>query len=307
MVTTPLDLSPHGIDTVWLHPEPRERTLLIAYAHPDDESFGNAGTVARYAAEGVAVHYACGTRGEVGEVTADQLGDYPDIGTLRAHELACASESLGMAAVHFLNYRDSGMTGSPDNPHPQSLLQAPLAEVAGKLVALVRALRPQVVVTFGPYGGYGHPDHIKMHQATLAAFHAAGDAAQYAEQSQHGLAPWSPHKLYYSAFGNRRLMSLAITLMRLGGMDPRHMGKNRDIDFVESAAQATPVTTTLDTGAYADLKLHAWQCHASQVGNMGMIQRLPGPLRRQWMGNESFTRVVPPWDGARGPERDLFA
>jgi mycothiol S-conjugate amidase len=300
-------MSVYDIDTVWLNPAPRERTLLIAYAHPDDESFGNAGTVARYAAEGVAVHYACGTRGEVGEVTAEQLGDFPDIGALRSHELACASESLGMAAVHFLNYRDSGMTGSADNAHPQSLLQAPLAEVAGKLVALTRALRPQVVLTFGPYGGYGHPDHIKMHQATLAAFNAAGDAAQYPEQLLTGLAPWSPRKLYYSAFGNRRLMSFAITLMRLSGRDPRHMGTNRDIDFVESAAQATPVTTTLDTGAYADQKLHAWQCHASQFGNMNMIQRLPAPLRRQWMGNESFTRVVPPWDGARGTERDLFA
>src|SRR5262245_38489541 len=103
-----LDLSPYNIDTLWLNPEPASRTLLVVYAHPDDESFSNAGTLARYAAEGVAVHYACATRGECGGVAPELLDGYADIAALRSAELACAARTLGLAAVHFLGHRHSG-------------------------------------------------------------------------------------------------------------------------------------------------------------------------------------------------------
>jgi LmbE family N-acetylglucosaminyl deacetylase len=300
----PFDSSAYGIDSLWLKPEPAPRSLLIAYPHPDDETFGNAGIVARYAAEGVAVHYACATRGEVGTVTPELLGDYPDAGALRTDELACAARTLNMAGVHFLNYRDSGMQGAPDNQHPGCLVQAPLDAVAGKLVALMRALRPQVVLTFGPYGGYGHPDHIKIHHATHAAFAAAGDPARYPEQIAAGLAPWQPQKLYYSTFSTR-VLKIIVSLSRFFGQDPRRGGRNQDIDFVEALDQATAVTTTVDTGAYEAQKLAAFLCHRSQLDGMG-LSRLPAPVRRMWLGREQFTRVAPPWDGRTAEERDLF-
>src|SRR5205085_11694019 len=134
--------------------------------------------------------YVCATRGECGSVAPELLAGYADIAALRTAELTCAAQALGLAAVHYLGYRDSGMAGAPDNQHPSALAQAPIARVTGQVVALMRALRPQVVLTFGSYGGYGHPDHIAIHRATLAAFTAAGDPARYAEHDAAGLAPW---------------------------------------------------------------------------------------------------------------------
>src|SRR5436190_24344977 len=112
------DLVTYGIESHWLRDGPTRRTLLVVYAHPDDESFGNAGTIARYSAAGVAVHYACATRGECGSVAPELLQGHADIGALRTAELTCAAQALGLAAVHFLGYRDSGMAGMPDNRHP---------------------------------------------------------------------------------------------------------------------------------------------------------------------------------------------
>jgi mycothiol S-conjugate amidase len=303
-VSDPRDLSAFGVESHWLQPVPAARRLLIAYPHPDDESFGNAGTIARYAREGAGVHYACATRGEAGTVKAEYLDGYSDVGALRTAELACAADALGLTGLHFLNYRDSGMQGSADNAHPASLVQAPLAEVAGRLVVLIRTLRPQVVITFAPYGGYGHPDHIKIHHATMAAFEAAGDARSHPEQLAAGLAPWQPQRLYYATFGTR-LLRAGVAILQFIGQDPRRAGTNRDVDFVEAARQATPVTTTIDTSAYIEEKLRAWECHRSQLGGMGLL-RMPNPLRTLWLGREQFTRAIPPWTG--GPtERDLFA
>jgi mycothiol S-conjugate amidase len=300
-----MDFLPYGIDTLWLNQAPTTRTLLVVYAHPDDESFGNAGTLARYAAEGVAVHYACATRGECGGVAPELLEGYADIAALRSAELACAAQALGLAAVHFLGYRDSGMAGSPDNQHPNALVQAAPNHVAGQIVALIRALRPQVVLTFGPYGGYGHPDHIAVHQATRAAFDAAGDETCYPEQLVAGLAAWTPARLYYSTVGVR-LLRVGVAVMRLLGRDPRRAGQNGDIDVQRMVEETTPVTTVVDGGAYLAQKERAWRCHRSQLGGIGRVLEMPGPLRRLWMRDEQFTRVVPAWRG--GPrERDLFA
>ena len=296
----------YAVDSLWLNPAPAARTLLVVYAHPDDESFGNAGTIARYSAAGVAVHYVCATRGECGSVDPALLTEYADIAALRTAELTCAAHALKLAGVHFLGYRDSGMVGTADNDHPDALVQAPLARVTGQVVALIRALRPQVVLTFGPYGGYGHPDHITVHQAARAAFTAAGDAASYHEQLDTGLAPWTPSKLYYPTFGTR-LLKINIALLRLFGRDPSRFGQNSDVDLTLIADQTTPITTSIDSRAYLAQKERAWSCHRSQTGGMDRLRRLPRPLRQRILGVEHFTRVVPAWDGGRMRELDLFA
>src|SRR5689334_4880457 len=118
-------LAQYAIDSLWLSRAPARRTLLVVYAHPDDESFGNAGTIIRYSRAGVAVHYACATRGECGTVAPGLLAGYADIAELRSAELACAAQELGLAAVHYFGYRDSGMPDAADNQHPAALVQAP--------------------------------------------------------------------------------------------------------------------------------------------------------------------------------------
>jgi mycothiol S-conjugate amidase len=302
------DLAPYAIASHRLRATPAARRLLIAYAHPDDESFGSGGTIARYSAAGVAVHYACATRGECGTVPPESLAGYPDIAALRTEELLCAARALGLAAVHFLGHRDSGMPGAPDNRHPDALVGAPPERVTGQLVALIRALRPQVVLTFGPYGGYGHPDHIAVHRAATVAFAAAGDPARYPEQVAAGLPPWRPDKLYYPTFSTAMLRT-SIGLLRLLRKDPRRFGEHGDVDLVRALARVTPGTTAIDCRGVLARKDRAWACHRSQLGSMARLQRLPRALRRRFYSTEYLTRVVPPPEDARGRprERDLFA
>ncbi|MBP9675674.1 MAG: PIG-L family deacetylase, partial [Anaerolineaceae bacterium] len=154
---------------------PEKKVLLAVLAHPDDETFGTGGSLAHYAKQGVEVHLVCATRGEVGEVDSELMGEFKSIGELRENELRCAAGYLGLAGVHFLGYRDSGMAGSPDNHHPQALAAADIDKVMADVVHYIRLLKPQVVITFDPIGGYMHPDHIAIHKATDKAFYAAAD------------------------------------------------------------------------------------------------------------------------------------
>ena len=123
------------------------KTLLVILAHPDDESFGPGATLAKYAQAGIAVHYLCGTRGESGTVDAEKLKGYKDVAELRTAELACAAKELGLAGVHFLGYRDSGMVGSEDNQRSDSLHAAGLDEVAERIVGYMDQLKPDVILT----------------------------------------------------------------------------------------------------------------------------------------------------------------
>ena len=299
------DLSAWGIEAHVLRPGTMARRLLVAYAHPDDESFGNAGTLARYAAEGVGVHYVCGTNGECGGVAPALLAGYRDIAELRIAELNSAAHTLGLAGYYLLNYRDSGMAGAPDNQHAHALAAADPDLVTAKMVAAIRAIQPHVVVTFNPYGGYGHPDHIMMHQATVAAFNAAADPAAYPEQLQQGLSTWQTNKLYYSTFPGR-LLRLWSKVLPLFGVDPQRVGENNDMDFIQALAEATPVTTRIACSAYSDTIMEAWLCHRSQLGSMALVQKLPRAVRQMYMNADHFTQVLPQPTHS-GIEDNLFA
>ena len=278
-----------------------KRTLLAVLAHPDDETFGMGGTLALYAQRGVAVHLVCATRGEVGEVAPHFLEDFQSIGDLREHELRCAARNLGLAGVHFLDYRDSGMAGSLENQHPQSLAAAPLDEVAARVTAYIRDLRPQVVLTFDPVGGYRHPDHIAIHNAAVKAFYAASDPAQYPDQGP----PFQPDKLYYHTFP-RGWLSWMVRLMPLFGKDPRRFGQNEDIDLLELAGDNFPVHARINYKSVLKEKEAATACHASQGGMASSGNRFVRLAFRVAAGQDSYMRAYPAPDG--GPkEVDLFA
>ena len=295
-----------GIESLWLRRESAARRLLIVLAHPDDESFGIGSTIARYAGEGVSVHYACATRGECGEVAPALLADYEDAGSLRTAELTCAAYALDLAAVHLLGYRDSGMTGSLDNEHPDAFVRAPVSQVARQLVGLIRTIRPQVIITFNAYGGYGHPDHIQAHRATLAAFGAAGDPAQHPDLRGELAAAWETQKLYFNVFGTG-LLRVMLTFLRLRGQDPRRLGQNNDVDLLAALERAGRITATLDNRAYGAQKEQASACHHSQLNGAAPLQRLPRRLRYALTARETFGRVVPPFVTGMTPETDLFA
>jgi len=276
-----------------------QKRLLAVVAHPDDETFGMGGTLAHYARAGVEVQLICATRGEVGEVEPERLEGYDSIGELREHELRCASDVLGIKQVHFLDYRDSGMPGSPEKRHPQALAGAPVEQVAARIAHLIREIKPQVVLTFDPIGGYMHPDHIAVHKATLRAFQLAGDAKYKADS----LAPFSPRKLYYHIIP-LGFMKLVVKFMPLLGKDPRKFGKNGDIDLTAILATDFPTNARINYKKVAVIRDQASACHASQGGDR-TSGYLVTWLLRQISAYESYMRAVP--EPQKGHvERDLF-
>ncbi len=284
-----------------------KRTLLAVFAHPDDESFGPGGTLARYAAQGVNVHLVCATNGEAGVTGPEVMAGHATPADLRLAELRCATRQIGLSGVHLLGYRDSGMAGAPDNDHPDSLVQADPDKVAGRVTACIRELRPQVVITFDPVGGYKHPDHVAMHRAAVTAFYAAGDPAAYPEQLTRGLTPHAPQKLYYTGIP-RRALRWMVRLMPLLGQDPTAFGRNGDINLVEIAAVDYPITAKIDVADYVDVKNAAAACHRSQGGSSRrLFGWLPRWLVRRIASSEGFTRAYPRVEPGERIERDLFA
>ncbi len=262
-------------------------TLLAVLAHPDDETFGIGGTLALYAKRGVKVHLICATRGEVGEIDPEYMEGHASKAEVRESELRCAAGVLGLAGVHFLNYRNSGMPGTPDNNHPQALVAQPLDQVAGEITGWIRRLRPQVVVTFDPIGGYRHPDHIAIHNATVHAFYTAADPQAYPD----GLPPYQPQRLFFHVIPHG-FLRLAVHLMPLFGVDPRQTGRNKDIDLVSISEVKFPVHTVVDFRPVADARDKATACHASQGGGM-LFQGLIGRARKLLATRETFMQAYP--------------
>jgi LmbE family N-acetylglucosaminyl deacetylase len=291
------------METITLKETDASRRLLIALAHPDDETFGPAGTIIRYARSRVDVHVICATRGEAGHADPELLEGHDSLADLRTQELLCAARHLGLAGLHLLDYRDSGMEGDPENDDHASLYQAPLDQVVEQIAGLIRQIRPQVVITFDRTGGYFHPDHVKMHAATTQAFHAAGDPARFPGQLEGGLRAYSPHKLYYTAFP-LGMLKLLVKVLPLFGQDPAALGHNNDIDLRRVAAEDQVVTTKIDISSCYEASRQASQCYASQ--NPAGGAHIPRLVARWLFRHDRYARAVPPWTGGR-IERDLFA
>ena len=281
-----------------------DKTLLFVGAHPDDESFGPGATLAHYAMAGVKVYYACATRGEAGTIDPQFfMSTLMTTGDVRWSELECAGKALGLSGLFHLGYRDSGMAGSADNKNPQALVNAAIDEVTGRIVKIIREIKPQVILTHDPCGDYGHPDHVAAHKAATAAFHAAGDQSRYPGA---GL-PFQPQKLYYTVFP-KQLIKLAVTVLPLLGQNPKRFGRNKDIDLTALSGGCLPihVTIKLDKGDL-DARDKASACHQSQLAGGGgpprrgilrLLERITG--RR-----DSFTQAYPPAVGERRGN-DLF-
>jgi LmbE family N-acetylglucosaminyl deacetylase len=275
--------------------------LLAVLAHPDDETFGMGGTLAKYAHEGVDVYLVCATRGEVGEMDPTFLKGFNSPAERREYELKCAAENLGLKEVIFLNYRDSGMPGSEHNNHPNALFAADLAKVSEEIVQIIRKLKPDVVITFDPIGGYRHPDHIKVHEATLQAFKLAADP-EYKDLVDQ--SPYQVKKLYFHSIP-KNFIRMTVALWRILGKDPRKFGKNQDIDLLSIAEVHFPTHAIINFGKYAALRNEASACHSSQGGSrasgglMGWLQRILGSKDR-------FMKAYPePLPGEK-MEYDLF-
>lgn len=274
------------------------KRLLAVLAHPDDESFGPGGTLALYAQEDVEVHLICATRGDVGAIPPEMQLNAEETAHMRLDELRCAAAQLGLTEVHILGYRDSGMPGSSDNKHPEALAAAPVAEVAEKVADLMRQIRPQVVITHDPVGGYHHPDHIAVHKAAVEAFNSVRGELEGTSAPLKSC----PQKLYYHTFP-RRFLRIMVRLLPLFGKNPRKFGRNEDIDLLEISRDDFPIHARIDFRQVAEIKEKASACHQSQQGPSS--GGLFGLLMRLFSGPETFTRAYPAAED-RLRERDLF-
>jgi LmbE family N-acetylglucosaminyl deacetylase len=279
------------------------RTLMAVFAHPDDESFGCGGTLARYGAEPeVRVVLVCATRGEAGEISDPSLATPERLGEAREQELRCACGLLGIDALYFLDYRDSGMAGTPENQHPRALAMADFDEAVGKIVACIRRERPDVVVTFDESGGYGHPDHVAVHYHTEAAFAAAADPTRYPEQIEAGLEPHQAKKLYYTAIPRRFFRGLVEKLQELGVEIPERYLQRQDTFGLPDEA----CTTDIDVQGFWEIKQKAVQCHATQLRPDNFFALLPPEMMRQLQAWECFQLAETFVDSDEG-SHDLLA
>ena len=276
------------------------KTLLAVLAHPDDESFGMGGTLALYARRGYDTYYICATRGEVGTVDPEYMKGFSSIAELREAELRCAAQHLGLKGVYFLGYRDSGMPGMEANQHPDAQINHSIDEVAGRVVKYIRELKPDVVLTFDPIGGYRHPDHIHIHQATVLAFEKADDASFHPESG----SPFKPRALYFHVF-QYGFLRFVTRVMPIFGINPRKYGRNKDVDLVALTDYYFPTHVKIDIRSVAEVKREAGDCHVSQ-GAIQMRQGLMGFMYRFFGGHEDYMRAYPPVNGNGKIANDLF-
>jgi LmbE family N-acetylglucosaminyl deacetylase len=259
--------------------------LMCVLAHPDDESLGTGGLLAKYAAEGVATYLVTATRGERGWFGSE--ADYPGpeaLGQIREAELGAAAEVLGLRQVSFLDYRDG------------ELDQADPAEVIARIVVHLRRVRPQVVVTFDPNGAYGHPDHIAICQSTTAAVVAAADPNYPAGPEE---APHRVSKLYYLAETEEDLAAYRAAfgepVMQVDGQERRPVGW-----------PPWAVTTRIDTAAFQEQVWQAIDCHRSQLSGYQALKTLDHEFRKTLWATQTYYRAFSLVNGGRQVEDDLF-
>jgi mycothiol S-conjugate amidase len=273
---------------------------MQVHAHPDDEASKGAGTTALYASRGVRCILVTCTGGEAGEIlnpAMDRPEVIADIGGVRMRELQRSVEILGYHASHLLGYRDSGMPESEDNKNPAAFANADMDEAVGRLVAIVRADRPQVILTYGEdHSGYPHPDHIRTHEITLQAFDAAADPSRYPDAGE----PWQPTKLYYMGWSAKRILALDAAFKELGHESPygewaRNIGDAEDV-----------FTTRLDVGEFLPKRRAALLAHATQIDPNSHWMTLPDEVVREVYPWEEYILARPQRPAGSPIETDLF-
>ncbi len=268
-----------------------QRTILTVHAHPDDEASKGAPTLAKYHADGVRTVLVCCTGGEEGDLQNPTLrevgqpfhGLSPEaeralVASMRPAELARSAAVIGFDEVVMLGYRDSGMAESEQNQHQDCFHRADPDEAAGRLVAVIRRTKPQVIITYNDdQQGYPHPDHLKVHDVSLLAFDRAGDPEWYPEAGD----PFQPLKLYYTTWSRRRMVAIHEGLLKHHGESPF------DDTWFERPSHDHRITTRVEVSKFMWARTGALLAHATQVD----------PTERFWFGlSEQQLSETYPWE-----------
>jgi N-acetyl-1-D-myo-inositol-2-amino-2-deoxy-alpha-D-glucopyranoside deacetylase len=297
-----------------------EKRLLLVHAHPDDETIGQGITMAKYVAEEAGVTLVTCTAGEMGEILVPELvhlaADQEDgLGEHRRGELEDAMKILGVTDHRFLGgfgtYRDSGMKWhedghaiAADEVHANAFWHADLTEAADQLVAVIREVRPQVLVTYDQFGGYGHPDHIQAHRVAMYAAQLAAVPSYRLDLGE----PWDIAKIYWGAMSEDR-MRAGLRALRDAGDTTTFEGMDPDGPLPHFVTPDKHLTAVIDAPEFADQKMDAMKAHATQITVDGPFFALSNNVGNTIWGSEFFRLVkgTPGKTGADGLETDLFA
>ena len=288
----------------------KTHTLMVVHAHPDDEASSTGGLLRLAAEQGHTTIVVTCTHGDLGEVKIPGLrlnprqdpADRQRLALIRQEELAHAAALLGVTHVYRLGYHDSGMAGWASNQERQAFVQAPLEDVTGRLVPLIRRHRPDVVVTYDAHGGYGHPDHIMAHRVTMASVAAAAVADRFPQ----GGAPWQVRKVY-SVVWPQSVVRRAIQVMRVlescGLPTPL---REPHVDPTVFGCPDALITTRIDVRSVLWAKWAALGAHRSQMGRLGRFVWLVRPVSR-WLWPAETFQCVQSVRPIQPPETDIFA
>jgi LmbE family N-acetylglucosaminyl deacetylase len=262
---------------------------MAFFAHPDDEAFGTGGTLAKYAAEGCDVYLVTATRGEAGEIAVPDLTTPANLSHVREQELRCACETYGIHTPRFLDYPDGLL----------SIIHQ--GQAVGKLVRIIRELRPQVLITFGPDGIYGHYDHIAVNRWATIAYDLAADPDCFPDQLDGTCDLQQVSKLYFRVLPEERLSDLSE-----GGVPAAVMMDG--VPFPLIAYPREEISTLIDVSEHAETKLQGLQCHVSQIGYDPPFGETPEEIMRSsWFQEETFRLARSTVDWPQEVETDLFA
>jgi len=279
---------------------------MQVHAHPDDEASKGAGTTAKYADEGVRNVLVCCTGGEAGDIlnpAVEHPGTPEKMHEMRMEELAESVRVLGYAELHMLGYHDSGMPDTETNARPDNFANARLEEAVGRLVRVMRAERPQVIITYrDDRNFYPHPDHIRVHEISVPAFDLAGDPEAYPDAGE----PWQPLKLYYVSWSIARVKALHEAYTKRGEESPYESWFERGFD----RDRKDEFTTLIDVGNFLHKRREALLAHRTQIDPESHWMRVPDDLLREVYPSDEYVlarSLVDPGVPAGEPEDDLFA
>ena len=275
--------------------------MLVCFAHPDDEAFPVGGTLASYAAQGVDIRLVCATLGEEGEIRQPGSATRETLPQVRQEELKASCRALGLQEPVLLHHRDSGMQGDEANRHPRALINVPAERIVEPLVAEMRRFRPQVVLTFGPDGLYGHPDHIAMSDHATAAFHLAGDPDAFPHQLTGGLEAYSPLRLFYSARPRGFRMAQAMRFRKAGLDVPLPPPERRD-----DGVPREELHLEADVSAYLEQKKASMRSHFTQMQVDSPYFRVSHEVLAETLGREHFQRGFPAVEAGGVVPADFF-
>ena len=274
---------------------------MAIFAHPNDEGAMD-GTLRKYADDGVEVTLICATRGEVGEISDPALATPETLGDVREGELMAAAKVLGISNVRFMDWRDSGMQGTPENEDPRAFVQADREIVMGQIVALIREFQPDLVVTFEPFGWYGHPDHIFASECVTQAYPLAGGAASFPEAG----AAFQPQRLYHSVIPFTKFSAVIQEANEAGYIEATENFPGLPAEKLKQTE--AKVTHVIDVVDRFPVKQRSRDTHRTQFSPDHMFNKIPREMLIKSAGAEHFIQVYPEPEAGLSEARvaDLF-